>query len=78
MRSAWIRFGSWFDRFAGGEAIRTIERQLRQNCDRNGNRRHILHTRLSGKSRAYRQISFIESGFRQVDPWHSAATNRRP
>lgn len=78
MRLARIRRGGWFERFAGGEAIRTIKRQRRQNSDRNDNRRNILDTRLSGKRWADRQISFIESSFRQVYPGYSAATNRRP
>jgi len=64
--------------FTGGEAIGAIERLRRQNGDGNGNRRDVLDTRLSRKSWAHSQISFIEGGFRQVHSRHSAATDCGP
>jgi len=72
------RSGGGFEHCTGGDAIGAIERQHRQNGDGNDNRRDVLDTRLSRKSGAHSQISFIEGGFRQVHSRYSAATDCGP
>jgi len=78
MQLALTRSGGGFERYTAGEAIGAIERQRRQNGDGNDNRRDVLDTRLSRKSWAHSQISFIESGFRQVHSRYRAATDCGP